>query len=171
MKSPAFKISLSIIPPFSTRDVEVCHIERLVFSTKFDLVFVFKNFKKQFYKVKDVSLTSLTGVKDQLSSLDIKYTEGIPHNWPKIRKTISRDPEKFYDSGGWSFLESNTPDDLQPGGDEDGGEGGDGGSGEASGSGGGGGEGVGAPRRKKLKKETVVAEDNTTVIISSSGEA
>ena len=78
MKSPAFKISLSIIPPFSPRDVEVCHIERLVFSTKFDLVFVFKNIKKQFYKVKDISLTSLEGVKDQLSSLAIKYTDGLP---------------------------------------------------------------------------------------------
>ena len=115
MESPALLLSLSIAPPFSPREVELCHIEKVAFSTKLDLVFVFKNFRKQFYKVKDVSLTCLSGVKDQLSSLAIKYTEGIPHNWPKIRKTISRDPEQFYDSGGWSFLESKTADDSQSG--------------------------------------------------------
>ena len=75
MESPEVKISLSIIPPFPPRDVEFCRIERA--SSKFDLVFVFKNFKKQFYKVKDISLASIDGVKDQLSSLAIKYTEGI----------------------------------------------------------------------------------------------
>ena len=118
MEPPALMLKLTISPPFSAKDVELCHIERVAFSSKFDLVFVFKNFKKQFYKVKDVSLARLPGVKDQLSSLAIKYTEGVPHNWPKIRKTISTDPEKFYDSGGWGFLESNVPDDLQSGGRE-----------------------------------------------------
>ena len=40
------------------------------------------------------------------SSCDIKYTEGIQSlNWTKIMKTINDDPEGFFDSGGWSFLD------------------------------------------------------------------
>lgn len=40
------------------------------------------------------------------SSCDIKYTEGIQSlNWGKIMKTINDDPEGFFDSGGWSFLD------------------------------------------------------------------
>ena len=179
MEPPAVGINLTIAPPFCPGDVELCHIERLVCGTKCDLVFVFKNFKKQFYKVKDVCLTSLAGLKDQLNCLAIKFTEGIPHNWPKIRKTISRDPEKFYDSGGWSFLESNTPDvdDKQAGDDDVGDDVGVGvsddvgvGVGDDVGVGVGVSVGVGPPRRKKTKKESVVAEDSSVVTISSSGE-
>ena len=40
------------------------------------------------------------------NSCDIKYTEGIQSlNWTKIMKTINDDPEGFFDSGGWSFLD------------------------------------------------------------------
>ena len=40
------------------------------------------------------------------SSCDIKYTEGVQSlNWTKIMKTINDDPEGFFDSGGWSFLD------------------------------------------------------------------
>ena len=40
------------------------------------------------------------------SSCDIKYTEGIQSlNWSKIMKTICDDPEGFFESGGWSFLD------------------------------------------------------------------
>ena len=27
-------------------------------------------------------------------------------NWPKIMKTITDDPEGFFETGGWSFLEA-----------------------------------------------------------------
>lgn len=41
------------------------------------------------------------------SSCDIKYTEGLQNfNWPKIMKTITDDPEGFFDQGGWNFLEA-----------------------------------------------------------------
>ena len=161
-RAPPLRISLTIAPPFSSTEVELCHIGRVASSTQCELVFVFKNFKKQFYKVKDVSMASLADLKDQLSCLAIKYTEGFPHNWPEIRKTISRDPEKFYDSGGWSFLESQNPDDLHSRGVDVGGDG----DGVGDGGGGGGG-GVGPPSRKKIKTETVVPDDKTLVIISS----
>ena len=141
METPAFKINLTIVPPFSPKDVDLCHISpHLPLCTKCDLVFVFKNSKKQSYKVRDVSLD---GVKDQLSSLAIKYTE----------------------SPVWSLLESKTGDDPQSGGSGNGegsdGDGGDGGDGTDDGV-----DDGGPPRRKKRK----VAEDSTAAIIRSSGE-
>ena len=40
------------------------------------------------------------------SSCDIRYSEGIQSlNWAKIMKTITDDPEGFFDSGGWTFLD------------------------------------------------------------------
>ena len=40
------------------------------------------------------------------SSCDIRYSEGIQSlNWPKIMKTITDDPEGFFDNGGWTFLD------------------------------------------------------------------
>ena len=91
METPAVKISLNIFTPFSPEDVELCHIERLNnISCKFDLVFVFKDIKKQLYKVKDVNLTSLTEVKDQLGSLAIKYIEGTYLSWTKLMKDIKK---------------------------------------------------------------------------------
>ena len=49
-----------------------------------------------------------------MNSCDIKYTEGVQSlNWTKIMKTIVDDPEGFFESGGWSFLdpESGSDDD------------------------------------------------------------
>ena len=40
------------------------------------------------------------------SSCDVRYTEGIQSlNWTKIMKSITDDPEGFFDTGGWTFLE------------------------------------------------------------------
>lgn len=51
------------------------------------------------------------------SSCDIRYTEGVQSlNWTKIMKTITEDPEEFFDNGGWSFLDPNSGDEA---GDED----------------------------------------------------
>lgn len=45
-------------------------------------------------------------MQEWLNSCDIKYTEGIQSlNWTKIMKTIVDDPEGFFESGGWSFLD------------------------------------------------------------------
>ncbi len=46
------------------------------------------------------------------SSCDIRYTEGIQSlNWAKIMKTIVDDPEGFFDSGGWSFLDPDSDEE------------------------------------------------------------
>src|SRR5579883_1821196 len=48
------------------------------------------------------------------SSCDIKYTEGLQSfNWAKIMKTIVDDPEGFFDSGGWNFLEPESDDEAK----------------------------------------------------------
>lgn len=40
------------------------------------------------------------------SSCDIRYTEGVQSlNWAKIMKTITDDPDGFFDNGGWTFLD------------------------------------------------------------------
>lgn len=40
------------------------------------------------------------------SSCDIRYTEGVQSlNWSKIMKTITDDPEAFFETGGWTFLD------------------------------------------------------------------
>ena len=52
------------------------------------------------------------------SSCDIRYTDGVQSlNWTKIMKTITEDPEDFFDNGGWSFLDPNSGDEGE--GDED----------------------------------------------------
>ena len=50
-----------------------------------------------------------------LSTCDIKYSEGIQSlNWTKIMKTIADDPAKFFNDGGWKFLdpESDVSEDF-----------------------------------------------------------
>ncbi|PSN32699.1 hypothetical protein C0J52_20275 [Blattella germanica] len=47
-----------------------------------------------------------------MSSCDIRYSEGIQSlNWTKIMKTITDDPEGFFDSGGWTFLDPESDDE------------------------------------------------------------
>lgn len=46
------------------------------------------------------------------SSCDIRYSEGIQSlNWTKIMKTITDDPEGFFESGGWTFLDPESDDE------------------------------------------------------------
>ena len=57
-------------------------------------------------------------LQEWLNSVDIKYTEGVQSlNWGKIMKTIIDDPEGFFESGGWSFLDPNSGSEGE--GDED----------------------------------------------------
>lgn len=98
-EQPTFIITLD--------EVELVHFERVQFHLKnFDMVFVFKDYKRKVEHVNAIPMTSLDSVKDWLNSCDIKYTEGIQSlNWAKIMKTINDDPEAFIENGGWSFLD------------------------------------------------------------------
>merc|ERR1711922_19154 len=67
--------------------------------------------------VTSVPMTMLDHVKEWLNSCDIKYTEGVQSlNWGKVMKTIVDDPEGFFESGGWNFLD---PDSGSEDGDGD----------------------------------------------------
>ncbi|XP_015778637.1 PREDICTED: FACT complex subunit SPT16-like [Acropora digitifera] len=98
-EQPTFIITLD--------EVELVHFERVQFHLKnFDMVFVFKDYKRKVEHVNAIPMTSLDSVKDWLNSCDIKYTEGIQSlNWAKIMKTINEDPEEFIENGGWGFLD------------------------------------------------------------------
>lgn len=102
-------VNLTSWPPFvcTLEDVELVHFERVTLSLKnFDMVFIFKDYSRKVAMVTSVPMTMLDHVKEWLNSCDIKYTEGIQSlNWGKVMKTIVDDPEGFFESGGWSFLE------------------------------------------------------------------
>ncbi|XP_003747374.1 FACT complex subunit SPT16 [Galendromus occidentalis] len=117
---PVFVITLE--------EVEIVHFERVQFHLKnFDMVFVFKDYHRKVAQVGLVPMNLLDHVKEWLNSVDIRYTEGLKSfNWNKIMKTITSDPEGFFDNGGWKFLDTNSgsedegeDDDDPEGEDED----------------------------------------------------
>merc|ERR1712088_673574 len=121
LPTSACLISLTQWPPFviTLEDIQLVHFERVQFQLKnFDMVFIFKDYNKKVMMVTAVPMTMLDHVKEWLNSVDIKYTEGVQSlNWGKIMKTIIDDPEGFFESGGWSFLDPNSGSEAE--GDED----------------------------------------------------
>jgi len=113
-------VNLNEWPPFvvSLEDIELVHFERVSFQLKnFDMVFIFKDYSKKTAMINSVAMNMLDHVKEWLNSCDIRYTEGVQSlNWTKIMKTITDDPEGFFDNGGWSFLD---PESDAEGGDDD----------------------------------------------------
>ncbi|GFU78575.1 FACT complex subunit SPT16 [Trichonephila clavipes] len=129
-------VNLTDWPPFviTLEEIELVHFERVQFHLKnFDMVFVFKDYHRKVAMVNAIPMNMLDHVKEWLNSCDIRYTEGIQSlNWTKIMKTITDDPEGFFESGGWSFLDpesegeegdddddSAEDDQYQPSGSED----------------------------------------------------
>ncbi|PVD20893.1 hypothetical protein C0Q70_19056 [Pomacea canaliculata] len=102
-------VNLTEWPPFvvSLEDVEIVHFERVQFHLKnFDMVFIFKDYHRKVAMINSVPMTMLDHVKEWLNSCDIRYTEGVQSlNWAKIMKTITDDPDGFFDNGGWTFLD------------------------------------------------------------------
>merc|ERR1719251_542134 len=116
-------VNLTSWPPFVTtlEDVELVHFERVQLSLKnFDMVFIFKDYSKKIAMVTAIPMTMLDHVKEWLNSCDIKYTEGVQAlNWGKIMKTIVDDPEGFFESGGWNFLDPDSGDEEEDDDDSD----------------------------------------------------
>lgn len=110
-------------PPFviSLDEVELVHFERVSFHLKnFDIVFVFKDYHKKVAMVNSVPMQVLENVKEWLNSCDLRYTEGVQSlNWTKIMKTITDDPEGFFDNGGWSFLDPESESENEDDEDEE----------------------------------------------------
>ncbi|XP_065583558.1 FACT complex subunit spt16-like [Artemia franciscana] len=110
-------VNLTEWPPFvvSLEEVELVHFERVSFSLKnFDMVFIFKDYNRKVSMINAIPMNMLDHVKEWLNSCDIRYTEGTQSlNWTKIMKTITEDPEGFFETGGWSFLDPDSGDEEE----------------------------------------------------------
>ncbi|KAJ8921061.1 hypothetical protein NQ315_015857 [Exocentrus adspersus] len=111
-------VNLTEWPPFviTLEDVELVHFERVQFHLKnFDMIFVFKDYQKKTAMVNAIPMNMLDHVKEWLNSCDIRYSEGVQSlNWVKIMKTITDDPEGFFESGGWTFLDPESDEEEAP---------------------------------------------------------
>ncbi|KAE9446641.1 hypothetical protein C3L33_21408, partial [Rhododendron williamsianum] len=82
-----------------TKDVQF-YVEK-----NFDMAIVFKDFKRDVLRIDSIPSTSLDGIKEWLDTTDLKYYESrLNLNWRPILKTITDDPERFLEDGGWEFL-------------------------------------------------------------------
>ncbi|RZF37802.1 hypothetical protein LSTR_LSTR007164 [Laodelphax striatellus] len=110
-------VNLTEWPPFviTLEDIELVHFERVQFHLKnFDMIFVFKDYQRKVSMVNAVPMNMLDHVKEWLNSCDIHYTEGIQTlNWTKIMKTITDDPDEFFKSGGWTFLDPESDAEVE----------------------------------------------------------
>ncbi|KAL7294303.1 hypothetical protein TKK_0012316 [Trichogramma kaykai] len=116
-------VNLTEWPPFviTLEDVELVHFERVQFHLKnFDMIFVFKNYQRKVSMVNAIPMNMLDHVKEWLNSCDIRYSEGVQSlNWTKIMKTITDDPEGFFESGGWTFLDPESDEENEAAEDEE----------------------------------------------------
>ncbi|GLJ05022.1 hypothetical protein SUGI_0009560 [Cryptomeria japonica] len=121
-----FKASAFIVPtvnclvelvelPFlviTISEIEIVNLERVGLGQKaFDMAIVFKDFKRDVLRIDAIPQSSLDGIKEWLNSMDIKYYESRMNlNWRPILKTITDDPDKFIEDGGWEFLNMEASD-------------------------------------------------------------
>lgn len=101
-------------------EIEIVNLERVGLGQKaFDMAIVFKDFKREVLRIDAIPSASLDGIKEWLNSMDIKYYESRMNlNWRPILKTITDDPEKFIEDGGWEFLNMEASDSDSEGSEE-----------------------------------------------------
>lgn len=101
-------------------EIEIVNLERVGLGQKaFDMAIVFKDFKRDVLRIDAIPSASLDGIKEWLNSMDIKYYESRMNlNWRPILKTITDDPEKFIEDGGWEFLNMEASDSDSEGSEE-----------------------------------------------------
>ncbi|KAM7478528.1 hypothetical protein LguiA_026741 [Lonicera macranthoides] len=120
-KSSAFIVPTSsclvelIETPFvviTLSEIEIVNLERVGLGQKnFDMTLVFKDFKRDVFRIDSIPSSSLDGIKEWLDTTDLKYYESrLNLNWRPILKTITDDPEKFIEDGGWEFLNMEASD-------------------------------------------------------------
>ncbi|XP_073002538.1 FACT complex subunit SPT16-like [Typha latifolia] len=93
-------------------EIEIVNLERVGLGQKnFDMTIVFKDFKRDVLRIDSIPSASLDGIKEWLDTTDLKYYESrLNLNWRPILKTITDDPEKFIEDGGWEFLNMEASD-------------------------------------------------------------
>ncbi|GMP63116.1 hypothetical protein CsSME_00024936 [Camellia sinensis var. sinensis] len=91
-------------------EIDLVNLERVGLGQKnFDMTVVFKDFKRDVFWTDSIPSTCLDGIKEWLDTIDLKYYESrLNLNWRPILKTITDDPEKFIEDGGWEFLNMET---------------------------------------------------------------
>ena len=104
-------------PPFmvvNLEEIEICILERVQFGLKnFDIVFVYKDFKKPVTHINTVPIESLDFLKQWLTDMDLPYTVStINLNWSTIMKSLQEDPHQFFLDGGWNFLATGSDDEA-----------------------------------------------------------
>ena len=110
-------VHLTEWPPFviALDEIELVHFERVNFQLKsFDMVFVFKDYSRKVASINAIPTSSLDSIKGWLTQSEIRYTEGpISLNWTRIMKTIVDDPKNFFETGGWSFLDTQSDEENE----------------------------------------------------------
>jgi nucleosome binding factor SPN SPT16 subunit len=78
------------------------------------MVIVFKDYSRPVQHINTIPMESIDLVKDWIDSVELAFYEGTLNlQWGTIMKTVQTDPHEFFNSGGWSFLstDSNSEDD------------------------------------------------------------
>ncbi|KAI3892116.1 hypothetical protein MKW92_039067 [Papaver armeniacum] len=96
----------------SLNEIEIINLERIGLGQKnFDMTIVFKDFKRNVLRIDSIPSFALYGIKECLDTTYLKYYESrLNLNWRSILKTITDDPEKFIEDGGWEFLNMEVSD-------------------------------------------------------------
>lgn len=99
-ETPFFVVTIS--------EIELAVLERVRFGLKqFDIVLIYKDYKKPVTQINSVPMTQLDSVKRWLNEVDLPFFEvGFNLNWKEVMNTIMSSPNQFFvQDGGWSFLE------------------------------------------------------------------
>ena len=83
-------------------DIEVCYLETLSFSDKFNLVIL--NHDLTHRNIENIESIRLVELKEQLIAQNIKYAEGLPLNWGHIMESVRENPRQFREADSWEFL-------------------------------------------------------------------
>nr|GEW79250.1 hypothetical protein [Tanacetum cinerariifolium] len=93
-------------------EIEIVNLERVRLRQKnFYMAIVFKDFKRDVFRIDSIPSASLEGIKEWLDTADIKYYESrFNTSWRTVLKTIMDDPKMFINEKGWEFLNSEASD-------------------------------------------------------------
>lgn len=104
-ETPFFVVTLA--------EVELAVLERVRFGLKqFDIVFIYKDYKRTVTQINSVPMTQLDSVKSWLNEVDIPFFEAeLNFNWKEVMGAINSSLHQFFvQDGGWSFLDPEAPD-------------------------------------------------------------
>ena len=91
-------------------DIEICYLETLSFSNKFNLVIL--NNGQTHRHIENIENIGLVVLKEQLIAMNLKYAEGLPLNWEHIMESVRENPQQFCDDNQWEFLHNMEVDML-----------------------------------------------------------